>query len=84
MDYRFTQLDRRYMEIVIKSKPKKKITITRDKHSGIIRIDEESCVLLEDILNKLKHDVSVCQLASALIKAAVENVIIKEETEGEE
>lgn len=72
------------MEIVIKSKPKKKITITRDKHSGIIRIDEESCVLLEDILNKLKHDVSVCQLASALIKAAVENVIIKEETEGEE
>ena len=71
------------MEIVIKSKPKKKISITRDKHSGIIRVDEEACVLLEGILNKLEHDVSVCCLASALIKAAVEHGIIKEEVEGE-
>ena len=67
------------MEIVLKTKPKKKITITRDKHSGLIRVDEEACILLEDILNKLEHDMSVCQLASTLIKAAVENSIIREE-----
>lgn len=66
------------MEIVIKSK-KRKISITRDKHSGIIRVDEETCVILEDILNKMTNDVSVCQLASTLIKAAVENSVIKEE-----
>ena len=71
------------MEIVLKTKPKKKVTITRDKHSGIIRVDEESCILLEDILNKLEHDMSVCQLASTLIKAAVNNSIIREEEEDE-
>lgn len=71
------------MEIILKTKPKKKISITRDKHSGIIRIDEESCLLLEDILNKLEREMSVCQLASTLIKAAVENSIIKEEEEEE-
>lgn len=69
------------MEIVLKTKPKKKISITRDKHSGIIRIDEEACVLLEDILNNLEREISVCQLASTLIKAAIENSIIKEEEE---
>lgn len=69
------------MEIVLKTKPKKKISITRDKHSGIIRIDEEACVLLEDILNNLEREISVCQLASTLIKTAVENSIIKEEEE---
>ena len=72
------------MEIVVKTRQKKKISITRDKHSGIIRIDEESCQLLEGILNKLEHDVSVCQLASTLIKAAVNNSIIREEREIEE
>ena len=71
------------MEIVLKTKPKKKVTITRDKHSGIIRVDEESCILLEDILNKLEHDMSVCQLASTLIKTAVNNSIIREEEEDE-
>ena len=71
------------MEIVLKTKPKKKISITRDKHSGIIRIDEEACVLLEDILNNLEREISVCQLASTLIKAAIENSIIKEEEEDE-
>lgn len=69
------------MEILIKSKPKKKISITRDKHNGIIRIDEESCILLEDILNNLEREISVCQLASTLIKTAVEHGIIKEEEE---
>lgn len=69
------------MEIVIKTKPKKKVSITRDKHSGIIRIDEEACVLLEDIMNNLKHEVSVCQLASTLLKEAINNSIIKEEEE---
>lgn len=69
------------MEIVIKTKPKKKVSITRDKHSGIIRIDEEACVLLEDILNNLDREVSVCQLASTLLKAAINNSIIREEEE---
>lgn len=69
------------MEILIKSKPKKKISITRDKHSGIIRIDKEACILLEDILNNLEREISVCQLASTLIKTAVEHGIIKEEEE---
>lgn len=69
------------MEIILKTKPKKKISITRDKHSGIIRIDEETCVLLEDILNNLEREMSVCHLASTLIKAAIENSIIKEEEE---
>lgn len=82
MDYRFIQLDReKEVEILIKSKPKKKISITRDKHSGIIRIDEEACILLEDILNNLEREISVCQLASTLIKTAVEHGIIKEEEE---
>lgn len=67
------------MEIVLKTKKKKKVSISRDKHSGIIRIDEESCVLLEDILNNLDSKVSVCQLASTLLKAAINNSIIKEE-----
>ena len=47
----------------------------------IIRIDEEACILLEDILNNLEREISVCQLASTLIKTAVENGIIKEEEE---
>lgn len=72
------------MKIVIKAKPKKRIAITRDKHSGIIRVDEEACLLMEDILNKTDADISVCQLASALIKAAVENGIIEVHTEEEE
>lgn len=69
------------MEIVLKTKKKKKVSISRDKHSGIIRIDEEACVLLEDILNNLRSDVSVCQLASTLLKEAINNSIIKEEEE---
>ena len=71
-------------EIILKTKPKKKVSITRDKHSGIIRVDEEACILLEGILNKLEHDMSVCQLASALIKAAVNNSIIREEEQEDE
>ena len=67
------------MEIVLKTKKKKKVSISRDKHSGIIRIDEEACVLLEDILNNLDSKVSACQLASTLLKAAINNSIIKEE-----
>ena len=71
------------MEIVLKTKKKRKISISRDRHSGIIRIDEETCVLLEDILNNLEDEISVCCLASTLIKAAVNNSIIKEECKEE-
>lgn len=72
------------MEIVIKATKKKKQHITRDyAHGGggIIRIDEESCDVLEGILDKLDANISVKQLASALIKAAADNAIIKEEEE---
>lgn len=68
------------MEIILPIKPKKKARITRDKEKGggIIRIDEEACQLIEGILNKLKNETSVKQLASVLIKAAADNAIIKE------
>lgn len=75
------------MEIVIKSKKKKKQYITRDyAHGGggIIRIDEETCDVLEGILDKLDTKISVKELASTLIKAAVDNAVIKEEAEEDE
>ena len=74
------------MEIVIKAKKKAKL-IKRDNRQGgggIIRIDEESCVILEGIANKLTVDVNIKELASALIKAAADSFIIKEEVEDEE
>ena len=74
------------MEIVIKKQKKKKQYITRDnKHGGggIIRIDEETCDVLEGILDKFDSKVSVKELASTLIKAAADNAIIKEEEEEE-
>lgn len=76
---------RRNMEIVIKNQKKKKQYITRDnKHGGgIIRIDEETCDVLEGILDKLNSKISVKELASTLIKAAADNAIIKEEEEEE-
>lgn len=74
------------MEIVIKSKKKKKTYITRDsvKGGGIIRIDDESCDILEGILDRLNSKISVKELASTLIKAAADNAVIKEESEEEE
>lgn len=74
------------MEIVIKSKKKKKQYIARDtvKGGGIIRIDDASCDILEGILDKLNSKTSVKELASTLIKAAADNAIIKEEVEEEE
>lgn len=68
------------MEIILPTKPKKRVRITRDKENGggIIRIDEESCQILEGILNKLKNETSVKQLVSVLIKAAADNAIIRE------
>lgn len=72
------------MEVVIKTRPKRKITITRDKHSGIIRVNEEACRILEGIANELEYDASICTIASALIKAAAEGNIIREEREVDE
>lgn len=71
------------MEIVIKAK-KKKPRITRDKTKGggIIRINDETCDILEGIADKLETEISIKELASTLIKAAADNAIIKEE-EGE-
>ena len=72
------------MEIVIKAKKKANL-IKRDskRGGGLIRIDEESCEVLERIANKLKSDISIKELASILIKAAADNAIIKEELEEE-
>ena len=71
------------MEIVIKAK-KKKPRITRDKTKGggSIRINDETCDILEGIADKLETEISIKELASTLIKAAADNAIIKEE-EGE-
>lgn len=72
------------MEIVIKAKKKKKQYITRDSGrggGGIIRIDEETCDILEGILDKLETKISVKELASTLIKAAADYAVIKEEEE---
>lgn len=69
------------MEIVIKSKMKKKQYITRDTAhggGGIIRIDEEACEILDGILDKLGAHISVKDLASTLIKAAADEAIIKQ------
>lgn len=84
-DCHFGQSDRRIMEIVIKKQKKKKQYITRDaaKGGGIIRIDEETCGVLEGILDKLDSKISVKELASTLIKATADNAIIKEEEEEE-
>lgn len=70
------------MEIVIKTPKKKKQCITRDgRHGGggIIRIDEETCDILERILDELSTQISVKELASTMIKAAADNAVIKEE-----
>ena len=70
------------MEIVIKTPKKKKQYITRDgRHGGggIIRIDEETCDILERILDELNTQISVKELASTMIKAAADNAVIKEE-----
>lgn len=64
--------------IYIKSKPKT-IARRKDGSSGIIRINEEACDILEGLLNRIRTNMSVCELASILIKGAVENNIIKEE-----
>lgn len=74
------------MEIVIKSKKKKKSYIARDsvKGGGIIRIDDESCDILEGIADKLTVTISIKALASTLIKAAADQAVIKEESEEEE
>lgn len=66
------------MEIVLRTKKKAKIKRANGR-GGIIRIDEESCQIIEGILNKLQGDMDVKQLASTLIKEAANNLIIKEE-----
>lgn len=73
------------MEIVIKAKKKKKTYISRDtvKGGGIIRVDDESCDILEGILDRLGTKITVKELASTLIKAAADNAVIKEEQEEE-
>lgn len=54
-------------------------TIKRNrKNGGIIRIDTEACDILEGIINRLNSNISICKLASTLIKNAAENNVIEE------
>ena len=59
-------------------KPVRKIARTYNKTSGIIRIDNEACDVLEGILNELNDtNISVCSLASTMIISCAEQNIIK-------
>ena len=64
------------MEIVIKAKKKKSINRSRCG-DGIIRIDSESADLLEGFYNKIGADISIKELASILIKTAIDNAVIR-------
>lgn len=58
---------------------KKKPIITRSRNGGgIIRLDEEACDIIEGTILELKGEISVKELASALIKHAANDNIIKE------
>ena len=67
------------MGIIYLGETKKKPIITRQKHGGgIIRIDGETCDILEGIIRKLNAEMHVSVLASTLIKHAVNDNVIKE------
>lgn len=59
-------------------KPVRRIARTYRKNSGIIRLNNEACDILEDILNELNDEnISICNLASTMIITAAEQNIIK-------
>lgn len=60
------------------NKPVRRIARTYRKNSGIIRLNNEACDILEDILNELNDEnISICNLASTMIITAAEQNIIK-------
>ena len=63
------------MNITIKEKRTKRFKITRTgRKSGgaYIQINEKACVALEKAMNEIGRDVSIKDLASALITAAAD------------
>jgi len=67
------------MGIIYVGKAKKKPIITRQRHGGgIIRIDSETCDILEEIIRELNVEMHVSVLASTLIKHAANDNVIKE------
>lgn len=72
------------MAIILEANPRKTVRIKRSpKGGGVIRIDEECCEILEQFLDKLNGAYNVKELASALIKGAADDAIIKMREEGE-
>lgn len=72
------------MAIILEANPRKTVKIKRSpKGGGVIRIDEECCEILEQFLDKLNGACNVKELASALIKGAADDVIIKVKGDGE-
>lgn len=70
------------IEITIRTKRRHFDGVTRDKRGdGIIRIDGEACLALEQVISQMEGETNTKDVASALIKAAVEHAIIKEEEE---
>lgn len=67
------------MEIVLKTKRQEPFISRRKNGDGVIKIDSEACDVLEGFLEKLDSRVSVRQLASAFIKAAANEAIVKTE-----
>lgn len=71
------------MEIIIRKKQRYLITRTkRKKGGGIVRIDEDACLAIEQLCEDVGGNISISKLTSELIKqAAKEAVIMVKEAE---
>ncbi len=66
------------MPLILRANRPKVMKINRSSGGdGVVRIDEEACCILEEMLEKLCGTYSVKELASVLIKHAADDVVIK-------
>lgn len=73
------------MANVITVKKRKKIKINRSaRGDGVIKIDAEAADLLEKLLGEADGELAVKELASALIKYAANDTVIRVEEDMEE
>ena len=75
------------MANVITVKKRKKVKINRSaRGDGVIKIDTEAADLLEKLLSEADGELAVKELASALIKYAANDTVIRveEDMEGDE
>lgn len=73
------------MANVIKVKKRKKVKINRNaRGDGVIKIDDETADLLEKLLAEADGELSVKELASAMIKYAANDTIIRVEEDVED